>query len=113
MSQAFEGQLSESLLSKDPHGTISAGFGAQLEQFQERVASAGIVLRDCKVISVEQILVLGLRLKPEEVETAKKLITDALAENANISSEHDPHNGPCEALLNAANKLLENPGQGI
>lgn len=104
-AEAFSDQITAaSSISHDAEGPLSAGFVAKERDFHNQLTSAKASFLEAKVINIEQILLLALRLKSDETDTQKQLIADGLAMAATIPESQDGPN-PCEQFLSAARKI--------
>ena len=97
----------------------TAGFGVSVKDFEEKLGIATDLFYQTKAIYCEQVLILALRLKPEEIEKARMLTRDILAEETRLSGvnqndekdEPEPTEQPNlyqiqPCLLQAARRLL-------
>lgn len=97
-----EARAVESLFSAT---AIDCSQVAGFAELRAALDSSAVVLRDSRVVCMEQILTIALRLPPKDLENARNLtrdVTTCIAEGADGIVEDDVH----PVLLKASNDLL-------
>ena len=93
--------------------TMEVGFNESMSKIETLLKESDNILAQARVVLTEQIMTLALRLPPEKVEDARKLLSPVLADvvknrdGQGNPAVDDPSEKPCclKLLQDEANKI--------